>query len=78
MHIFISTLKGEIKQLTQGAHYHGRPTFSPNNKEIAYLYAEKLGDQRNYVLHVIDLKSGEISELYQSVSRDSLLIWTGS
>ena len=78
MHIFISTLEGEIKQLTQGDHYHGRPTFSPNNKEIAYLYAEKLGDQRNYVLHVIDLKSGEISELYQSVSRDSLLIWTGS
>ncbi|WP_086933637.1 PD40 domain-containing protein [Agarilytica rhodophyticola] len=88
MHIFVANVSEggshdkNIKQLTKGDHLHSYPVFSPDAKEIAFLYADKLGDVRTVALKKMKLNSqdknieaGEIEELYSSVARDSKIVW---
>ena len=75
LHIYIGDLTGKVTQLTQGNHYHGLPIFSPDEKNIAFLFAEKLGDQRTYKLRSMDTNGKNIKNIYDYVYRESFLTW---
>lgn len=75
MHIFISTTDGETQQLTEGNHFFGRPTFSPDNKKISFLYSDKLGDANKLSLKIMNKNGLNIKELYTRVDRESFLLW---
>ena len=75
MQIFQAHLSGDTRQLTNGDHLHSKPVFSPEGDQVAYLFAEALGDARSLALQVLNLKNGEVTELYQPVSPHSVLSW---
>ncbi|MEY4589789.1 MAG: hypothetical protein RL497_1865 [Pseudomonadota bacterium] len=74
--IFITDLKGEKRQITQGDKIlHTRPVLSPDNKKIAYLYSDNLGADV-LSLRVMDLQGKPSGEpLYGAVDAASHLIW---
>lgn len=73
--IFITDLKGEKRQITQGDKVlNTRPTFSPDNQKIAYLYSNNLGADL-LSLRVADLQGKTLETLYDSVDPASKLIW---
>lgn len=75
LHVYTSNLEGKTVQLTSGDHYHGKPVFSPNDAHIAFLYAEKLGDERTYALKTMKSTGGQSNTKEAKVSRDSELLW---
>lgn len=75
MHIFISAMDGKTQQLTEGNHFFGRPTFSPDNNKISFLYSEKLGDANKLSLKTMNKNGLNIQELYARVDRESFLLW---
>jgi Tol biopolymer transport system component len=73
--IIITNLKGEKRQITQGDKIlNTRPTFSPDNQKIAYLYSDNLGADK-LSLRVCDLQGKTLGTLYDSVDAASHLIW---
>ncbi|RYZ96987.1 MAG: hypothetical protein EOO68_15975, partial [Moraxellaceae bacterium] len=73
--IFITNLKGENRQLTKGDKVlHTRPTFSPDNKKIAYLYTDNLA-KTELDLRIADLDGNTIDTLFHTVDAASHLIW---
>jgi len=74
MQIYLSDLRGEIKQLTEGEHMHNRPVFSPDGKSIAFLYGLNLGE-RTLALHTLSLQDKTRQEHYDRVAGDSFLYW---
>ena len=75
MQVFLSDTLGKNRQLTQGKHFHGKPVFSKNESQIAYLFSEKLGGAYSYSVRVLDLERGTNEELFASVQRESSLLW---
>lgn len=74
MHIFLANINGQNQRLTKGKHMHNRPAFSPDEKQIAYLYSGTLNDT------VATLKimstTGEVEKtLYTPVLGNSNLKW---
>jgi Tol biopolymer transport system component len=74
MHIFISDLNGESRQITQGDHLFENPVFSPDEKRIAFLYADALAP-RTVTLRTMKIDGTDMKELYGSVDKRSSLEW---
>ena len=74
MHIFVSSIDGKSLQLTKGDHLFGHPVYSPDNKRIAFFYADAL-DARKFSLKVMGIDGTNITELYNSVASHSSLVW---
>lgn len=74
MHIFISDLNGESRQITKGDYLFEHPVFSPDEKRIAFLYADTLAP-RTLALRTMKLDGTDIKELYGSVDKRSSLEW---
>ncbi|HEY6528498.1 MAG TPA: hypothetical protein VIZ65_07375 [Cellvibrionaceae bacterium] len=73
--IFITNLKGEKRQLTKGDKVmHTRPTFSPDNKKIAYMYTDNLA-KTELDLRIADLEGNTLDTLFHTVDAASQLIW---
>jgi Tol biopolymer transport system component len=74
MHIVNSDLIGNNKQLTKGDHLFKQPVFSPDEKHIAYLYADKL-NARTLQLNTM-LADGSTQQLLrQGVAKNAVLQW---
>ncbi|MFS8099713.1 amidohydrolase family protein [Lentzea alba] len=58
-HLYVTSLNGGIKQLTQGRYDHREPAFSPDGTKIAFV-SDRAG---SYGVHVLDVKSGAITQL---------------
>ncbi|HEX5055894.1 MAG TPA: LpqB family beta-propeller domain-containing protein [Gammaproteobacteria bacterium] len=77
MEIFLSTLEGDkvtTLQLTKGDDLFKSPTFSPDEKRIAFLYADAL-EERTLSLRIMNLDGTDMKELYNSVAQRSYLQW---
>ena len=74
MHIFSSDLLGNTAQLTQGDHLFKQPIFSPDEKHIAYLYADKL-NARTLQLNTMLADGSKQQVLRQSVAKNAVLQW---
>lgn len=74
MHVFISHLEGESRQITTGDHLFKHPVFSPDEKRIAFLYADVLAP-RTLSLRTMKIDGTDIKELYGSVDKRSSLEW---
>lgn len=77
MHIFISSLEGDkamTRQLTKGDYLFKSPVFSPDEKQIAFLYADAL-DARTLSLRTMKADGTEVKEWYNSVAQRSHLQW---
>lgn len=74
MHLFMSSLDGETRQLSKGSGMHSAPVFSPNEEKIAFLYAPSL-DARRFALRTISLDGESLQDVYPSVTRNSGIIW---
>lgn len=73
--LFLSDLKGNTQQLTDGNNeIHTRPVFSPGGERIAYMYASEF-PAKVTELRVMDLKSKAEKTLYERVSGKSHLVW---
>ncbi|MCM2679204.1 TolB family protein [Echinimonas agarilytica] len=75
MEVFESNLKGQTKQLTNSGAMHFRPVYSPDERQIAYLFSDRLGDNRQFALRVMTLADAHEKELFNKVSVQSTLIW---
>lgn len=75
MHIFLSTVKEQNRQLTHGDHLHNRPVFSPDEKAIAFLYGDQL-DSRALAVRVMTVDGKPTREIFYGATRDSFLYWT--
>lgn len=76
MHIFVSSLGENIEthQLTKGDFLFKSPVFSPDEKQIAFLYADAL-DERTLTLKTMKADGTEVKEWYNSVAQRSHLQW---
>ncbi len=74
MHIFKHELQGSSTQITDGDHMFRSPTYSPDNRHIAYFYSDKLG-ARTYSLKITPVDSFSPELLFEQVSPASTLIW---
>ena len=74
MHIVNSDLIGNNKQLTKGDHLFKQPVFSPDEKHIAYLYADKL-NARTLQLNTMLADGSKQQLLRQSVAKNAVLQW---
>jgi len=75
MHIFQYAVgEKENQQLTSGDHVFKRPTYSPDEKLIAYFYSDTL-DERTYHLSTMNRKGNERETLQESVTPSSSLLW---
>jgi Tol biopolymer transport system component len=76
MHIFVSSLgeKTEIRQLTKGDFLFKSPVFSPDEKQIAFLYADAL-DERTLMLKTMKADGTGMKQWYDSVAQRSNLQW---
>ena len=74
MHIFNSDLFGNTAQLTQGDHLFKQPIFSPDEKHIAYLYADKL-NARTLQLNTMFADGSKKQVLRQGVAKNAVLQW---
>jgi Tol biopolymer transport system component len=74
MHIFVSDLNGNSRKITAGDHLYKYPVFSPDEKQIAFLYADTL-DARTLSLRIMKPDGTDIKELHNSVEQRSLVIW---
>ncbi|BAJ00844.1 TolB family protein [Shewanella violacea] len=75
MQIFMSKLTGSTVQLTQGDHLHRNPVFSPDGRNIAYLYADELGGARHLSLRTMALDGSHSKQIFDRVARQSSLLW---
>jgi TolB protein len=75
MHIYISTTEGKTVQLTKGDHLYSKPTYSPDEKNIAFLYADELGGAREVILKTMNADGSNIQERANSIVPTSTLIW---
>lgn len=74
MHIFIASLDGKNQQITEGDFLFKHPVFSPDEKRIAFLYADTLS-ARTLSLRTMKADGTDIQELYGSVAKRSSLHW---
>jgi Tol biopolymer transport system component len=77
MHIFLSSLGGEKienRQLTTGDVLFKAPVFSPDQKQIAFLYADKL-EARTVALRTMNLDGTDVKQWYDSVVKSTQLQW---
>jgi Tol biopolymer transport system component len=74
MHIFNSDLVGNTTQLTQGDNLFKQPVFSPDEKRIAYLYADKL-NARTLQLNTMLADGSKQKVLRQGVAKNAVLQW---
>lgn len=74
MHIFNSDLLGNTTQLTQGEHLFKQPIFSPDEKHIAYFYADKL-NARTLQLNTMLADGSKQQILRQGVAKNAVLQW---
>lgn len=75
MQVFDSDLNGKSTQLTYGDHFHGRPTYSPDGKNVAYLFSNKLGGSLTYSLKTMSVDGTGDKEIYSRVDKESMLYW---
>lgn len=74
MHVFISDLNGNSRQITKGDNLFKHPVFSPDEKQIAFLYADEL-DARTLSLRIMNIDGTPVREMYNSVAQRSMLAW---
>jgi Tol biopolymer transport system component len=74
MHIFNSDLVGNTTQLTQGDNLFKQPVFSPDEKRIAYLYADKL-NARTLQLNTMLADGSKQKVLRQGIAKNAELQW---
>lgn len=74
MHIFSSDLLGNSQQLTQGDHLFKQPVFSPDEKHIAYFYADKL-NARTLQLNTMLSDGSKQKLLQQGIAKNAMLQW---
>jgi TolB protein len=77
MHIFLSSLDGEkaeSRQLTTGDVLFKAPIFSPDEKQIAFLYADEL-EARTVALRTMKLDGTDMKQWYDSVVKSTQLQW---
>ncbi len=74
MHIFNSDLLGNSQQLTQGDHLFKQPVFSPDEKYIAYFYADKL-NARTLELRTMLSDGSKPKLLNQGIAKNAVLQW---
>ncbi len=74
MQIFSSDLHGNNQQLTQGEHLHKQPVFSPDEKHIAYLFADKL-NARTLQLHSMQIDGSRVKMLGNGLAQNARLQW---
>ncbi|MGL6161503.1 LpqB family beta-propeller domain-containing protein [Microbulbifer sp.] len=74
MHIYLSDLEGNDRQLTSREALHKSPVFSPDGRRIAFLYAPEL-NSRQLSLRTMDRDGGNVNEWFDSVARNSNLRW---
>jgi TolB protein len=77
MHIFLSSLDGEKvenRQLTMGDFLFKAPIFSPDEKQIAFLYADAL-EARTVALRTMNLDGTDMKQWYDSVVKSTQLQW---
>jgi Tol biopolymer transport system component len=74
MHVFISDLNGQNRQITKGDYLFEHPVFSPDEKRIAFLYADTLAP-RTVALRTMKVDGSDAKELYSSVDKRSSLEW---
>jgi Tol biopolymer transport system component len=74
MHIFNSDLIGNNQQLTKGDHLFKQPVFSPNEKHIAYFYADKL-NARTLQLNTMLADGSKQQKLSDSIAKNAALQW---
>ena len=74
MHIFNSDLLGNNQQMTQGDHLFKQPIFSPDEKQIAFLYADKL-NARTLQLNSMQRDGSEIKTLGKGIAQNAKIQW---
>ncbi|ABD81533.1 hypothetical protein Sde_2273 [Saccharophagus degradans 2-40] len=74
MHIFVADTEGALRQVTTGKHLHNKPEFSPDGKQIAFLFAEDLS-QHTAALRIVDLNGKVLNELFKPVHGNSEIVW---
>lgn len=74
MQLFIADVEGKNLQLTREEALHRRPIFSPDGDQIAFLYGDSL-DARTLSLKKLELETGSVTTLFDSVARRSSLGW---
>jgi TolB protein len=77
MHIFLSSLDGEKienRQLTTGDVLFKAPIFSPDEKQMAFLYADAL-EARTVSLRTMNMDGTDMKQLYDSVVKSTQLQW---
>lgn len=74
MHIFNSDLLGNNQQLTTGDHLFKQPIFSPDESQIAYLYADKL-NARTLQLKRMKFDGSEVKTLGKNIAQNAKIQW---
>ncbi len=74
MHIFSSDLQGKSRQITKGDHLFKQPIFSPDESQVAYLYADKL-NARTLELHNMNLDGSNQKTLSKSIAQNAKIQW---
>lgn len=74
MHIFEYTLGGKNTQLTSGDHMFRSPVYSPDEKRIAYIYADALG-ARNYALYTMQRDGKNPQKIHDAIAASTGLTW---
>jgi Tol biopolymer transport system component len=77
MHIFLSALEGNTartRQLTRGDFLFKSPVYSPDGKQIAFLYADEL-EARTLSLRTMKADGSDVVQWHDSVAQRSHLQW---
>ncbi|PCK07593.1 MAG: hypothetical protein COA42_13490 [Alteromonadaceae bacterium] len=74
MHVFLSDLSGNGKQITSGDHLFKHPVFSPDEKQIGFLYADELRN-RTLALKTMKIDGGDQKTLNSQVAQSGSLVW---
>jgi Tol biopolymer transport system component len=74
MQIFIHPINGQAKQLTTTNSLHKHPVFSPDETQVAFLYADALNAQ-TLELRTMDVTGKNSKLLYSRVNKYSSLFW---
>lgn len=73
-HIYVANLEGNLERLTSRRAWHSRPVFSPDESQVAFLYAESAG-AADLTLMTMTADGSDYQALYDQVTINSFLQW---
>lgn len=73
-HIYIANLDGNVERLTSQQAWHSRPVFSPDESQVAFLFAES-ATPSSLALVTMDADGSNRQKLYDHVTVNSFLQW---